>query len=689
MKTKLVLALLFFHLVYATAVWAHPLPLHEVTVYGRQEDLIGIANSAAQGFVGAEQIEDRPLLRPTEVLETVPGLILSQHSGFGKANQYFLRGFNLDHGTDFSSFIEGMPVNLPTHAHGQGYTDFNFLIPELIRSIEYKKGPYYAEVGDFSAAGSTNVSYVDSLDHGLVSYTLGEDSYNRLLLANGAECADSRFVYAVEGLYNDGPWDDPENGKKLNSVFKWSYGDKASGFNLLGLVYSSDWDSTDQIPARAVELGEISRFGTIDDSDGGRTSRFSLVANGWNNSEYGTTKVNLYSYYYRLNLFSNFTYFLDDPINGDQFEQADRRYGVGGDVHHTVPVSFSESNEGAVTIGAQIRNDSIPEVRLSKTKDRKLLSDVRNDDVNEASAALYASGDLALLSWLRSVVGVRADRYWFDVESSISENSGNESEAIWSPKAALILGPWAQTELFLNYGRGFHSNDARGTTIHVDPTDPSQSAEPVDPLVKSEGAEFGIRSNVVDGLNSTLSLWALDLDSELLFIGDAGTTEASRPSRRYGLELANYYTLTDWLTVDADWSASQARFRDPAPEGREIPGSIETVVASGLLVQFSEQVFSELRLRYFGPRPLTEDDSQRSDETALFNLVLGYNIGDVAMFKNLRLTAAVLNLFDEDASDIDYYYESRLAGEPDEGVADRHFHPAEPRTTRFTLSFNF
>lgn len=656
----------------------------EVVVLDRAEDLSGISTSASEGYVGSKEIELRPILRPGEILEVVPGLIATQHSGTGKANQYFLRGFNLDHGTDFATSVEGMPVNMPTHGHGQGYTDVAFLIPELIDYVEYKKGPYYADQGDFSSAGSANLFYKRFLETNFVSLTGGKDEYERAVVAGTSELFGNKLTVAVEALHYDGPWYNEENGQKANGILRYTSGSEENGWSIIGMGYYGDWDSTDQIPKRAVDSGLIDRLDTIDPTDGGRSSRASLSGDWRQSDGESFTRANLYAIYYRLNLWSNFTYFLDDPENGDQFEQVDRRTIFGGELSHEWPLmvgSLPFTNK----IGIETRNDLIPTVALHKTRARERLSTVRQDDVQESNIGIYGQTEIELHEKVRAEVGVRGDIFFFDVESAsgLSENGGSEDDGIVSPKAGLVFGPWHKTELFLNGGLGFHSNDARGTTISVDPSDPSVPLDKVDPLVRSEGAEVGVRSTFLDGLNSTLSLWLLRLDSELLFVGDAGTTDATRPSRRYGIEWANFYRPISWLSLDADLAFSKARFRDDAEEGDEIPGSIESVVAAGISVDHPSGAFGSLRSRYFGPRPLIEDGSKESGSSFLVNAEAGYR------WDRYTLSLELLNLFDKEASDIDYFYTSRLPGEPAEGVDDKHFHPAEPFTARATLRVNF
>jgi hypothetical protein len=655
--------------------------LAPVVVTGRADDLTGIAGAASEGRVGQAQLETRPFLRPGEVLEVVPGVIVTQHSGTGKANQYFLRGFNLDHGTDFSSFVDGVPVNFPTHAHGQGYMDLNWVIPELIDYVTFRKGPYYADVGDFSSAGTAAFHLVKTLPEGLAKVGSGQDDYYRVLVAQTPKIGPGHLLYAFEANFYNGPWDHHEHVRKFNGVLKYTLTSGPSTLSLGFAAYSNNWDSTDQIPQRAVDQGLISRLGAIDPSDGGRTQRFSLYSEWSYKGDKSLTQANTYLTYYRLHLFSNFTFFLDDPVHGDQFEQSDRRVVAGGSVAQTWFTTWL----GAAmdhTIGLQVRHDAIPEVALFQTLQRDRLSTTRHDDVHETSVGFYYQNQTQWYPKVRTVLGLREDVFVFAVNSDTAVNSGNKTDSIFSPKLSLIFGPWANTEVYLNGGFGFHSNDARGTTITVDPKtgDPAQR---VDPLVRTKGAEIGVRSTWIPGLNSTLAFWYLTLDSELLFVGDAGITEPSRASRRYGVEWTSFYKPLPWLALDFDIAYSHARFTEDDPAGNSIPGSVETVLATGAAIDLPNGLFGSLRARYFGPRPLIEDNSVRSQSTTLVNLEAGYK------FKSLRAQLEVLNLFDSRRHDIDYFYVSRLPGEPADGVADVHFHPVEPRTVRFYLTYKF
>lgn len=465
-------------------------------------------------------------------------------------------------------------------------------------------------------------------------------------------------------------------------MLRYSRGDSVNGLSITGMGYWATWNATDQVPQRAIDSGLISRFGSVDNTDGGDTYRYSGSFEWQRSGSNTSTKVVAYGIGYNLNLFSDFTYFLDDPVHGDQFHQADHRFITGGRVSHR-RIGHWLGREVQNTFGVQLRNDDIPTVGLYHTESRQLLDTVRQDSVVETSAAAYAQNETEWAPWLRTIAGLRVDGYRFRVDGADAENAGTRRAGIVSPKGGAIIGPFKGTELYVNAGLGFHSNDARGTTITRDPST-GEAVNPVTPLVRAKGAEVGLRTVAARHLQTTLTLWTLSLASELVFAGDAGTTEASRPSHRYGVEFANYYAPRPWLMLDADVSWSSAHFTDVDPVGDLIPGSVETVISAGATLDSLHHVIGSVRLRYFGPRPLIEDNSVRSKATSLANLEAGYKFS-----KNAKLVLDVFNLFNANDSDIDYFYASRLPGEPLSGIDDIHFHPTLPRTARLNLVFGF
>ena len=672
------------------------LPLVEVK--GSFEGSLTPRSAASQGFVTPEQLARRPLRRVGDALETIPGMLISQHSGEGKANQYYLRGFNLDHGTDFATAIAGVPVNMPTHAHGQGYTDLTFVIPELVSGVQYRKGPYSAENGDFSSAGSASILYRNTLAVPIVSITPGELGYRRAFAAASRSMNFGSVLGALEFIRNDGPWDRPDDFRKVNGVVRYSLGGSRRGLSVTAMGYDGRWNATDQVPERALASGRISRFGEIDSTDGGNTSRYSLSAELQHLTPYSITKASAYLIRYRLELFSNFTYFLDDTVRGDQFEQADRRVVTGFRILHRVG-----DQDYGLTIGAQARNDNIERVGLYHTEARRILGVTREDHVVESSISPFLENDVRWSPWLRTILGVRADLYRFSVASSYAPFSGRSTDAMFSPKASVVLGPWGGLELYLNGGYGFHSEDARGASISGSassllqgqplatehfplPQDSTYqgggpTVEPIPLLARTKGAEVGARFTGGSSWSAGASLWGLDIASEAVFVGDAGTTAPNRPSRRTGIELSTEVRPMAGLRLDSDLAYSRARFRDPYVEDR-IPGAVEGVVSAGIEYEHLRSGASAaLRVRFFGPRPLIEDNSVRSKASTILNGQLGYGA-----HRSLGVALQVFNVLDQKSSDIDYFYTSRLPGEPAWGVDDVHTHPQEPRSFRLVIS---
>ncbi|POZ50309.1 TonB-dependent receptor [Methylovulum psychrotolerans] len=660
--------------------------LDTVEVAGQATDLIGIAASASQGVVGQEELKYRPLARVGELVEIVPGAVATQHSGSGKANQYFLRGFNLDHGTDFSVTLDGIPMNMPSHAHGQGYLDLNSVIPELIDKIEYGKGPYYADAGDFSAAGYTKMHTLHKLSEGLLKVTGGEFGYYRGVLANSRRIGDGDLLFGSEVNFYDGVWQQPENAGKYNGMLRYTIDKDNWGLAVNGKAYHATWTATNQIPERAITEGLIGLYGTGDPSDGGITSRYSLSGNAWNRNDHGKNDLNLYAVYSELDLFSNFTGYID-TVHGDQIEQKEHRVQLGGNGEHTRYDRWF-GIDADTTVGLQIRHDDINGLALNHTQARRLLSTVRVDDISETSVGLYAKNEARWLEKFRSIAGLRGDFFAFDVHSrTLAANSGSQDAALISPKLSLIAGPWLDTELFLNMGYGYHSNDARGTVTHTDPAT-GETVHPVTPLARSRGAELGLRSQTLPGLNSTLALWWLESQSELVFVGDGGTTDAAGQSQRYGIEWTNDYKPTDWLTLEADFAFTRAYFTDAPAAQSHIPNSVGRVISLGATATDPSGLFGSLRLRHFGDVPLNREGTAWAGDTSIVNLGLGYQ------HKAYKIEVDCFNLFGSTNNDIAYFYGYRLQGEtagpnPDGSTDGIIKHPVEPRMVRVTASVSF
>jgi len=717
-----------------------------INVQGREDSLIGIAESASEGTVGAAEIQDRPILRSGEILETIPGMIITQHAGGGKANQYFLRGFNLDHGTDFAIFLDGMPLNLPSHAHGEGYADMNTVIPEFVERLNYEKGPYYADVGNYGSVGSADLVFFKTLPANFLEIEGGMYGFGRAVFGVSQKLGSGNLLYGGEAYHDNGPWTHPDNYYKFNGILTYSQGGEANGFSFTARAYRGTWNSSDQIPITAIPL--VGFYGALNPTDGGESQRYSLQGEWHRSSANSETKVTAYGFYYDLNLFSDFTYYLDDPVKGDQFEQQDRRWVAGLDAHHTIFGTWF-GHKVANTFGLQVRNDWVHN-GLYRSEDR--MRTVKNDinacnaqpipecDINpDLTAVLPADTDLNKftdtmigfyvenkIQWkekFRSVVAFRGDDAIYNVTSltptyvatelpgspvvNFSElNSGTAAKFLPSPKASLIFGPWAKTEFYVQAGFGFHSNDARGATQRAEPISPDYPfptpSTPIPALVQTKGAEVGVRSSVVPHLQSTLSLWYLHSNSELQQDGDTGGTVASeQSSNRYGVEWANYYTPLEHLAFDFDLADSVARFTeiDPddaaytnlgggqypvqGPGGTRVPEAVEWVISSGVTLHDYKGFTASLRLRYFGPRDLTSDGIYRSNSTVLLNAEIGYRINN-----RWSVKAEFWNLLNRLDHDIDYAYTSRITPTGTPEFTDV-FHPVEPFQARFGLTCRF
>ncbi|MCC6244586.1 MAG: TonB-dependent receptor plug domain-containing protein [Gemmatimonadaceae bacterium] len=653
--------------------------LGTVRVEGRVDDLRGIAQSASQGRVGRRDLRNRPMSREGEVLENIPGMILTQHSGDGKANQMFVRGFNLDHGTDFQTRIESMPINMPTHAHGQGYSDLNMLIPELVDHLEYKLGPYYAELGDFGSAGGATLQLVRSLARPLAQVDVGAWGFARTVAAASTRRGRHSYLVGGEAKQYDGPWDRAQGLRKFSGMGRWTWQGERDEVSLLGLTYSNRWNATDQIPSRLVEQRSLSRFGQVDQTLGGDTERHSLSLQWKRALNNGTLRVDSYAMRYNFNLFSNFTYLLENETAGDQLEQVDHRTVGGMDIEYTRPTNALGAAH-LVRVGTQGRFDDAA-VALHGTTARVRYRTVRADDVEEGSLGAWTSIESRWTSSIRTIAGLRGDAYRFRVDSDNPLNSGTRSATIASPKFSLVYAPTSTAELYVGGGLGFHSNDARGSTITVDPVS-GDAVDRVDPLVRSRGGEIGVRTSASRGFRSSASLWVLDLDSELLFVGDAGTTEPQGRSRRAGVTVASFWQPYRALTVDADISFTRARFVDEPAGVQSVAGALNNVIAAGVTwAPVSRRPFASLRVRHLGGYSLIEDNSVRGTPTTLVNGALGTTVG------RARVQASVFNLLGGSGRDIQYFYASRVAGEPSGGVEDVHYHPVEPRQLRLSVSF--
>jgi hypothetical protein len=723
----------------------------------RASNLVGTANSASSGYVGRNQILNRPLLRPGEVLETIPGMVISQHSGEGKANQYYLRGWQLDHGTDLAGYVDDAPVNLPTHAHGQGYSDINWIIPELIDHVEYKKGPYDATQGDFATAGSYDLHYADKVTP-IAEYGIGSYGYNRLLFVNSNKAGSGNMLYALEVYHDNNAFTHPDEYQKINGLIRYSRQTDLTHYAITASGYSGTFNSTDQIPQRLVSNGTLGRYDALDPTDGGNTHRAALSATIDHTDPNGKTTFNAYVVDSFLDLYSNFTYSLNDatdyynvtsnpltcnaaygtctpgaahisnyvsycPANspstsgaatgsltaapfsyscGDQREQEDARVFSGFGVTRRFDTPATQT-----TIGLGTRNDNISNVGLYLTDAKQRFTNgiLSQDHVVERASYLYAQTQAHITKKLRVTGGLRGDLYTADVAAYDPADSGKVTQAIINPKYSVAYSLNPHQEIYIDAGGGFHSNDARGVTQTVDP----QTHAPIDangqpitqnPLLsRAIGQEIGYRYSGKK-LNATVSLWQLNSASELVFDGDTNTTSPGGPTVRRGLEFANYYTFRPGLVLDGDIATSTARFTtDPYHMGTGVPESVGAVISSGITVDKPKYAAS-LRLRYFGPRVLTQDGTQNSTPSTLLNAQY-----TAKMKKGRKVIVDVYNIFNSSPDDIEYYYQSwtksdaanpayannapinpllSSAGTGGAGVSDDHFHPAQLRSIRVT-----
>jgi opacity protein-like surface antigen len=696
--------------------------------------------SASSIYVSGEEVRSHSYTRPGEALEIVPGLLVTQHSGEGKANQYQLRGFQLDHGTDLAIFYDGMPLNMPTHGHGQGYADANFLIPELFDTILAHKGPYFAEEGDFSAAGAVHINLIDSLPNGgTFSLIGGSYDYAGAMAMTSSKLADGNLLTAAQVGYYNGPWTIGDGMHKINGVIRWARGTQENGLSITAMAYANDWHATNQIPERGVTEGVIPLFGTIDPTDRGDTTRFSLSTR-WSETDANShSRIEAFVAHTTLDLYNNFDYFLTQPILGDQFRQFDRRTTMGITAEHGWKYQFA-GFPVETRVGLQSRYDNI-RVGLQDTTQTVAYATVENDQVAQGNVGVWTDTTVKWTPWLRTTTGIRYDFFAAavgDFQNPAAAptgvpfgtpgalpiwtgpwNSGHKADGMDSPKLAITLGPWEKTEFFINAGEGFHSVDARATVTTLNPGDGTVAAT-TPFLVKARGAEVGARTKFIEGLDSTISFWDLNFDSENQFDGDTGTTLFGRPSRRYGIEFNNHYSPYSWLHFDGDLALSHARSRGfDTPQLAEWiqlvqPGTINYMtflgnapgnyipegppVIGSIAVEVGEKFgwFGGLKYRFKGAYPLTEDGYFKAPATGTINLRVGYKWEN-----GLKFQIDGYNALNSQSDQITYAYGSMLPTDPlyapcsngtapaavcAIGMMDRHFKPIEPGVIRVTLS---
>jgi len=697
----------------------------EVVVTASRADLIGIAATASQGTVTKEEVDLRPIYRIAQLYETVPGLVVTVHSGESKANQYELRGFDVDHGTDFASFVDGMPVNQGTNMHGQGYSDQTFLMPQIVGGLDYTKGPYFAANGDFSAVGSARVRLVDTLPNQISASagTLGD--YDVFAGATHVIDDKNRVWLAGEFYHLDGPWTPASNYSKENIAVRFSHGDGASGFSLTGLYdHSEGLGETDQ-PLRAIQQGLIGRFGVLDPTDRGRTERYSLSGRYWTEGAHWRLVSGLYAIHSRETLISNFTHFLNDPVNGDQEQQDETRNVFGGDVALTLSASVG-SIRSDTTFGLQERNDSVYVDRRHTAMDRVLdycmftgafpsgvtpppppadapASDNATpvpavggactaDRVHLNDLAGYVENTTHWTPWLRTVVGLREEDFWASDNSLTTGVRSSGSQTLFQPKGSLVLGPWFQTELYVSAGRGFHSDDVRGVfgTVPIEGIPVLAGKTPL--MAPTTGEEVGLRTDIVPRLSVQVAVFQEDFSSELRFDEDQGQDQATAPSRRQGVEVSAQYRPFPCVEFNTDLAFSRARYRGSlaelatfgltGPFITEAPGFIGSF---GVLVDHLGPWYGALQWRDLGSYPISDGNSFPRDKGySEVNLDVGYKVNPA-----LKVQVSVFNLFDTKANAAAFYYASRLAGEPAAGVTDVQVHPLEPISARFAVTATF
>jgi len=642
--------------------------MEEIVVFGRGTELLGAADAASEGSVGGADLLVRPMLKVAELLEAVPGLVAVQHSGSGKANQYFLRGFNLDHGTDFTTYIDGMPLNLRSHGHGQGYLDVNGLLPEIVERIDYRKGPYRGDVGDFGMVASSFIRTIDRLEEPFVDVQTGEYGWGRLGAGGSMEIGDATLTALGEFKQYDGPW---ERNEGLEHVAVWGKYLKPTSFGELALTlsgYEGDWHPTEQIPERAIGTDVCADpFCALDPTAGGNTSRWigtmQLLSDDWDASAYAQ--------YYDWWMQSNPTY--DFQIN-----QFDKRWTIGGRYNRTL----IQTDELELDVGAEFRYDDIGPVGVDHSDGGQFVENIADNAIKESSYSVFAEATWYLTDELRLLGAVRGDYYEFKVAANTPGSAvGDVTDSLASPKVGLAYAATDDIELYANWGKGFHSNDARGVV---------NTESPLPGLSPGTGYELGARFEIGD-LKITTAYWWLDQDSELIFVGDSNSVEPRGASKRDGYELTAFWRPFDWLGIDAVYTGSNARYLDN-PDGTHVEGSVEHAGQIGFsAVQDAWEL--SLRLRYLGPYALTPDDAHRASPETTVNLRGAYN------FDTMTVYAEVINLLDSDGKDIVYWYPAYVAGLDPAGqtsadidcdvVNCRMSRATEPRTLRVGLKFRF
>ncbi len=684
----------------------------EVVVTASRLDLLGAAATASQGSATQKELALRPIYRVGQLLETVPGLVVTAHSGEGKANQYLIRGFNLDHGTDIANFVDDMPVNRPTNTHGQGYSDMNFLMPELAAGMDYTKGPYYASVGDFGAVASTHTRLLDELppQMSVSAGTLGDQS---LFLGGTRDFGpNDRLLAAASYSHLDGPWKHPDNFHKINAALRYSHGTQDDGYSLTALYDHSHGNLNTDQPERAVDKGLIGRYGTLDPTDGSRSERLSLSGRYAVHGDQWSFDASAYYIHSTMTLWNDFTHYLEDPVNGDQEEQTETRNTWGGQAAYKLSAIFG-GIETDTTIGLQVRHDDAY-VDRRHTYHRHVLNYCEQpqplaadgayvaavavaatngacqaDRVNMTDLGPYAENITHWTPWLRSIIGVREEYYQADDHSYISGFSGSGGQTLFQPKGSLVLGPWAKTELYLSAGRGFHSDDVRGVfgTVPLEGEPTAAGKTPL--LAAATGEEIGVRTNIISKVSVQVAVFQEDFKSELAYDQDVGQDTASAPSRRQGVEISAQYRPAPWIELNSDLAFSRARYTSDFAAfgltGAYIANAPSFIGSFGALIDNLGPWFGGVQWRDLGPYPISDGTEFPKDKGySEVNADAGFKVS-----RNLKLQISIFNLFNSHANSAAYYYITRLNGEPLAGMADYQVHPLEPISARFSATATF
>ena len=653
-----------------------PAPTPEPLQTGTDQSTLVLAqrpiSAASSMSVRDRDFELRPVGSVTDILRVTPGLVMVQHSGGGKANQYFIRGFDADHGSDLALSIDGVPINMVSHAHGQGFSDTNFIIPEVVSRVEITKGPYFANQGDFATAGAVNLVSRDSFEHSSFGFGVsgspgyGQPGYRALAIASPMIAAGVHATFAAEVGRSNGPFEHPDKWGKYKLFTKLAYatGD-ASSLTVTHMSYGGDWHGSGQVPARAIEQNIVSRFGALDPSEGGATTRHQLALQyKLRPTAASEFKVLAYVGSYDFDLYSNFTQALRDPDRGDEIQQIDRRSFYGGKASYRAVHSL-----GAVrfdtTLGTELRADAIHQ-ELWNTAARQQLLQVRGSDVGQTTIGAYLSEEIALAAWLRIALGGRADQLSYAVNNTVTgaapgePSSGASAARQLSPKASLVVTPLqkksAEVDVYVNYGHGLHSNDVRGAF----------SASPVSPLARAVGEEIGARARLWQKWDIAAALWQLDLASETVWNGDAGTTSVGGATTRRGAEVETRYELTKWLAADLDLTFTQSALTTNGGNGSGLALAPKRTWAGGLSGR-APLGPGVLRggLRFFGiaDRPATDDGALVAPGFTEVDMHVGYR------HRRFDVALDVENLLNSEFRSAQFATTSRLPGEPPIGSA--------------------